>query len=174
METPQTDGPGTPAQAEPAIKFADLTPARRRIVEDKARPVIRDTEAFKKHRAATVAARVAYQAALTHLGNEPLTTGALFLVAGAFLELASQIAEKIGDMPHGDLSEIINDPGWLKDGPPTPTERLVEAYMEGAESPYWEARSAKMEAEDDLETERTRILNATAAELFGNNGKPRL
>jgi hypothetical protein len=98
MQNKPNDGPGATARAEQTIKFADLTSAQKRKVEAKAEPGFYKTAAFKKQSAAAREAHIAYRAVLTRLGNEPLTTGALFLVAGAFLELASTIVGKIGDV----------------------------------------------------------------------------
>jgi hypothetical protein len=110
---------------------------------------------------------------LTRLGNEPLTTGALFLVAGAFLDLASVIVHRISKVQRGEEGGLgeIDAPGGLEAGPPESARLLIEAYLQGRESagPYWDAYNAEGQAEDVLYEERMRILNATAAALFGNS-----
>jgi hypothetical protein len=105
-------------------------------------------------------------------GAGETATAALFLVTGAFFDFASQVLSKIGQVQAGeeDCLKGIDDPGYLSDGEiPITTKHLVEAYLRGQESPYWAAARAEWQARRERDTEKRRILDATAAELFGND-----
>jgi len=111
MKNNPTDGPGATARAEQTIKFADLTSAQQEQVRKQANAAIVNGPAANKHAEAAGALSDALDAEL-HKLNEPITTGALFLVAGVFCEFASEVLYRIGRVQAGvdERLEGINDP----------------------------------------------------------------
>lgn len=157
---------------KPSVKFQQLNQKQRVEVLKKVN-YGQETPEYKRRGRAEKAYEKAIASTLQELNQEPLTTGALFVVTGAVLDFATNLLSQIGRMQSGEQSYFGEELGDATNGfGPEDVigqkwlEELIKRYAgrdSVVDNAYWE----KDEAEFEERHAEEELFDKTANEMFG-------